>query len=447
MKAGPPIALVSSKVVLPDGCRPAAVLVAGPTISDVVDPGDVPADYSIVDFDDLVIAPGLIDAHVHINEPGRTEWEGFESATRAAAAGGVTTIVDMPLNSSPVTTSADALRAKRNAAGEKCNVDVGFYGGLVPGNQDELTGLVDGGVMGVKAFLCDSGLPEFPAASLGDVARAARWLAENDTPLLVHAELPTAAAGSPSADSMRAFAAHRRTWEPRAIEALVAISGETGCAVHVVHVSQGAGANLIEQAARRGVSISAETCPHYLTFCCEEIDVDDPIVKCAPPLHDAANREALWAAVAQGRIHTIGSDHSPCPPAMKAGRFADAWGGISSLQLTLPIVWSGFARRNLPIDLMFRLLAANPAELLGVGSRKGRIAVGLDADLCIWDPGDRWIVEGAALEHRHGHTPYEGATLTGRVIQTYLRGKTVFDQGQFPLVHSGEIVVPARKAI
>lgn len=429
-------ALTSRRVVLPADVRRAAVVIEGERIAAVVDPTRLPAGTPVEDFGDLVIAPGVVDAHVHINEPGRTEWEGFETATRAAAAGGVTTLVDMPLNSSPVTTTVAALAAKRGAAAGKCWVDVGFYGGLVPGNTEQIEPLLDAGVLGIKAFLCDSGLAEFPAATADDLRAAAPRLARRSRPLLAHAELPDATAPRPS--DVRSYAQYVASrppqWEAAAIELLIDVCRESGCPVHVVHLANGDALPMIEAARREGLPLTIETCPHYLHFATGDVADGDTRFKCAPPLRDARHRELLWDGLRRGAIDTIGSDHSPCPPEMKqaeTGDFGAAWGGIAGLQLTLPVVWTNAARRGFELAEVFRWLSAAPAGLVRLSDQKGRLAVGCDADVVVWDPAATWSVRGEALEHRHKLTPYEGLVLNGRVNRTYVRGRLVYDQGEF----------------
>jgi allantoinase len=438
--------LASRRVVFPDGVRPAAVLIDGGKIAGVIEGKFeqiyVPRGYGVEDLGDLVIAPGLIDAHVHINEPGRTEWEGFETATKAAAAGGVTTIVDMPLNSSPVTTTVAALDAKRQAAMGKCWVDVGFYGCLVPGNAEHIAPLLDAGVMGIKAFLCDSGLDEFPAATEADLRAAAPHLVRHQRPLLVHAELTNATAPRP--EVARKYADYLATrppqWEWDAIYLLSDVCKETGCPIHIVHLANGPAVAFLEQIKRGGMPITVETCPHYLHFDAGQIPDGGTHFKCAPPIRDAMHRGLLWDGLQRGVIDTIGSDHSPCPPAMKqleTGNFMAAWGGIASLQLTLPIVWTECVARQIPIDHMFQWLATNPAKLAGLSARKGRIAAGCDADLVVFDPDATFQVTPERLHYRHQLSPYLGETLSGVVKATYLRGQPVFADGGFPEEPSG----------
>ena len=344
-------AVRSRRVVTPEGERAGAVLVRGERIVAVVDEGAVLPGTPTEDLGDLVLMPGLVDSHVHVNEPGRTEWEGFESATHAAAAGGVTTLVDMPLNSSPVTTSRDALERKREAAGGRGSVDCAFWGGLVPGNAAEVGRLLDAGACGVKAFLVHSGIDDFPAAGEADLRAALPILAERGKPLLVHAELAHDAA--PPAGDPRRYATYLESrppsWEREAVALLLRLCRELRAPIHVVHLSAAGAAALVAEARREGLPLSAETCPHYLALAAEEIGDGRTEFKCAPPVRERANRDALWDALVDGTIGLVVSDHSPCPPALKRreqGDFIAAWGGIASLQLALPVVWTEARRRG-----------------------------------------------------------------------------------------------------
>jgi allantoinase len=377
-----------------------------------------------VDLGDLALLPGLVDSHVHVNEPGRTEWEGFATATRAALAGGVTTICDMPLNSSPVTTTVAALRAKVAAAAGQCAVDVAFWGGAVPGNAAELAGLLDAGVVGFKCFLIDLGLPEFPPLSREELRSAMAALAGSGAPMLVHAEDPSQVT-KPNGPSYDAFVASRPTVaERRAIETVIAAAAFSGARAHIVHLAAADCAALIASARAAGIALTAETCPHYLFFAAEEVQPEHTEFKCCPPIRYAVNREALWRALGDGAIDGIVSDHSPCSPALKEPDFRTAWGGISSLQLGLPVVWSVARRRGFSLADVAQWMAAFPASLAGLPA-KGRIAAGCDADFVAFDPEASWTVEGASLLHRHPVTPYEGRTLTGQVARVWLGGVEV----------------------
>ena len=411
----------SRRTVLPDGERPAAVAVREGRIAAVL-PYDAGADAAEdVDLGDVALLPGLVDSHVHVNEPGRTEWEGFVTATRAAAAGGVTTIVDMPLNSLPPVVTAGALAVKREAAEGRCAVDVGFWGGAVPGNVPELRRLHDAGVYGFKCFVSPSGVEEFPELDEAGVRAAMREIASFGGLLVVHAEDP-ARLTEPSGPGYAEFLASRPAdSEGAAISLFARLAAETGCRAHIVHLSAAGSLPLLDEWRARGARISAETCPHYLTLTAGDVPEGGTEFKCCPPIRDAGNRERLWEGLASGRIGCVVSDHSPCVPELKAGGFDTAWGGISSLQLGLPAVWTAARARGHGLSDVVRWMAAGPAELVGM-SAKGRIAPGADADLVAFDPDRTFTVDPAALRHRHPVTPYAGRELTGVVERVWLRG-------------------------
>ena len=377
--------------------------------------------------EDVVLLPGLVDAHVHVNEPGRTEWEGFASATRAAAAGGVTTILDMPLNSIPPTVDVAALEVKRKSALGQLSVDVGFWGGAVPGNLGELTGLHAAGVFGFKCFLVHSGVEEFPPLRPEHLEDYLRVLRTVDGLLIVHAEDGDAIEQAPSvhSDDYRDFLSSRpRVAEDRAIGRVIDAARATGARAHILHLSSSDALPLIAEARRDGVRITTETCPHYLTFAAEEIPAGATQFKCCPPIREAANREQLWQGLADGTIDCIVSDHSPCTPELKRldlGDFAQAWGGISSLQLGLSDVWTEARRRGFSLPDVVRWMAERPAQLVGL-QRKGRIEAGYDADFCVFAPDDGFVVDPATLFHRNPITPYAGRHLDGVVRSTWLRG-------------------------
>lgn len=382
------------------------------------------------DVGEMVILPGLVDPHVHINEPGRTEWEGFETATAAAAAGGITTLVDMPLNSAPVTTTATALETKRAAAAGKLKVDVGFHAGLVPGNEDEIAGLLDASVRGVKAFLCHSGIDEFPAATEKELRQVMPLLADRDVPLLVHAELESAV---PAMADPRRYADYLATrpakFERDAIDLMIQLCRETRCRTHIVHLADAGSLPTLRDARTEGLPLTVETCPHYLTFAAEEIPDGATQFKCAPPIRDADNREGLWAGLAEGVIDFIASDHSPCPPEMKqlaTGRFDQAWGGISSLQLGLPIVWTEASKRGHSLAEVVEWMCHAPARLVGC---EFGIQVGAPANLALFDADESFVVRGESLHHRHPLTPYEGRNLLGAVSRVYHHGLALSDSG------------------
>ena len=388
--------LRSNRVVLGDEVRPATVRWEHGVVVEVGD-GSAARDYG-----DLVVLPGLVDSHVHVNEPGRTDWEGFATATMAAAAGGTTAIVDMPLNSLPPTTTVTALQEKRNAARGQLAVDVAFWGGIIPGSFGEIPGLVDAGVCGFKVFLTDSGVPEYPPVQPGDLTSFSL-----DVPLLVHAE-----ADEHLRTPGPSYAEYLESRPAAAEAAAIRQVGALEMAVHILHVSSAEGVDAI--ASTRGVS--GETCPHYLTF--TAADVTGVEFKCAPPIREAEHREALWEGLKNGVLSMVVSDHSPSPPNSKRGDFATAWGGIASLQLRLPATWTGAVGRDVGLAELARWLAFAPAELAGLDDRKGSIDVGKDADFVVFDPDGETMVSGRDLHHRHPMTPYEGMRLRGRVLDT-----------------------------
>src|SRR5580704_10378079 len=370
---------------------------------------------------DEVLMPGLVDSHVHVCEPGHTEWEGFASATRAAAAGGITTLVDMPLDSVPVTVSVDALRVKQQAAQSQAHVDVAFWAGVIPGNTPDLGPLARAGVAGFKCFLADSGSPDFPPVDARQLLSALRVITELGLPLLVHAESPPARATA--APGYAGYLASRpRGLENLAVAQVIEAARATGGHAHIVHLSSSDALPMIVSARREGVRVSAETCPHYLTLTAEEIT--DTKAKCSPPVREAANRELLWTGLRDNILDQVVSDHSPCSGQMKvAGDWDQAWGGISSLQLGLPLVWTQARRRGIGLAQVAAWMAAAPARLAGLAA-KGRIAPGCDADLCVLAPEQSFMVDPASLHHKHPTTtPYAGRTLDGVVRATILRGR------------------------
>ena len=420
-------------VVLPDGIRRAEVEIRDGKIYAIHTDG-FSSSATVLDAGDRYVMPGIVDTHVHINEPGRTEWEGFESATRAAAAGGVTTLVDMPLNSIPPTATVAALETKRAAAGASCHVDVGFWGGVVPGHAKHIEPLARAGVLGFKCFLSPSGVDEFANVTERDLREAMPILASVGLPLLVHAELPSELR-DPAGDPRR-----YQTWldsrppaaETAAINLLIELAREFGAHVHIVHLAAPVALGVIRRARRSGVKLTVETCPHYLTFAAEDISDGATAFKCAPPIRNARERDALWQGLLDRTIDLVATDHSPAPPAMKNlddGDFLRAWGGIASLQLGLSAVWTGAHARKVTMDRVVEWMSAAPARLAGLEGSRGRIAPGYDADLIVFDPNEEWTVSGRALEHRHPVTPYEGLRLRGKVKTTILRGDIVFDAG------------------
>ncbi|KOV27548.1 allantoicase [Streptomyces sp. XY431] len=432
----------SRRVVLPDGERPADVLVRDGKIERIAAHGTLPADgHRVTDLGGTALLPGLVDTHVHVNEPGRTEWEGFATATRAAAAGGVTTIVDMPLNSVPPTTTLAGLEAKRKTAEGQAWVDLGFWGGAVPDNLADLEPLHRAGVFGFKSFLAPSGVDEFPHLEAAGLEAALAEQARLGALAIIHAEDPAVLAAAPQQPGVhyRDFLASRPAGaETAAVARLLDAARRTGARVHVLHVSSAAVLPLLRRARADGVRVTAETCPHYLTLAAERVPDGGTAFKCCPPIRDEANRDALWEALAAGEFIAVVSDHSPSTPDLKllpehggSGDFAAAWGGIASLQLGLPAVWTEARRRGRTLAEVVGWMSAGPARLVGLDGRKGAIAVGHDADLVAFDPDADFAVHAAELHHRNPVTPYAGRTLTGAVRTTWLRGRVV-DPGGAP---------------
>ena len=420
-----------SRVVTPNGVRAASVHVRDGRIAHVAALDDMPASAEVIDAGENLVMPGVVDTHVHVNEPGRTEWEGFDSATHAAAAGGVTTILDMPLNSIPATTTVAALDVKRRAAEGKCIVNVEYIGGVIPGNSGELEGLRDAGVRAFKCFLSPSGVPEFPEVTESDLRESFPILERLGLPLMVHAEDPTRLLGGPAGGSLRYadwLASRPVTAERSAIEMLVRLMEIWPARVHIVHLSSASSLDVVRSAKARGLPITVETCPHYLTFAAEEIPNGATEYKCAPPIRSAAEREALWSALIAGDIDLVASDHSPCPPVLKEpdSDFFAAWGGIASLQISLPAVWTGARRRGVPPERIAQWMSVAPARLAGLDHRKGKIEQGFDADVTIWNPEASFVMNPDVLEHRHHVTPYAGREMCGLVVATYVAGRLVF---------------------
>ena len=430
-------AIFSSRVITPADVVSATIFVDGGRIVAIdrcesCKQDEIPDGTKFIDASDQVVSPGIIDTHVHINDPG-THWEGFETATRAAAAGGVTTLIDMPLNSIPVTTNVAAFKAKQLAAQGKCRVDVGFYAGLIPGNESELEALMANGVIGIKAFLCHSGLDEFPAADEQTLRAALPILKAHNIPLLAHAEIVSDLGGNqtpPDARSYQHFVTSRPPeFELAAIELLIKLCREYQTPIHIVHLATAKALPMIVGAKKAGLPLTVETCPHYLFFDDTDIEDGQTEFKCVPPIRDVANRMLLCEAVADGTIDTIGSDHSPCPPDLKLlehGDFGRAWGGIAGLQLSLPAIWTVANKLGWNFKLLAEKLSGNPAQIFGL-QHSGRIEVGCNADFVIWNPDETFVVDSGSLQHRHKTTPYDGRTLNGLVRQTWLRGRTVFD--------------------
>ena len=430
----------STRVLTAAGIAPAVVHIAGGRITRLSGYNDYPPHALLDDAGSLVVMPGVVDTHVHFNEPGRTEWEGLASGTAAAAVGGVTTVVDMPLNSVPATTDVEGFDRKRAAADGRVYVDVAFWGGVVPGNTNQLRALAGRGVAGFKAFMVPSGVDEFPHVSEQDLRDAMPVLADLGLPLLVHAEWPGIIDGA-SRDFAGCDPRRYDTWlssrpphaETEAIDLLIRLCREYRTRIHIVHLAAAAALPALGGARAERLAITVETCPHYLTFAAEGIVDGATAFKCAPPIREKRNQAALWRALAEGTIDLIASDHSPCPPAMKqleSGDFVKAWGGIGSVELLLSAVWTGAVQHGLPLARVARLLCTAPAELAGLKSRKGSIAVGLDADLVMWDPDAEFTVDQRRLRQRNKITPYDGLRLRGAVHRTYLRGQLVYSRDE-----------------
>ena len=427
-------AIRARRVITPGGERPATVLIRDGLIVSLADYQAAP-DNAVTVADTDVLLPGLVDSHVHVNEPGRTEWEGFATATAAAAAGGVTTIVDMPLNSIPATVTAAALAEKQAAAAGQLAVDVAFWGGAIPGNVADLRPLHDAGVAGFKCFLLPSGVAEFPPLGPAELAAAMTEIASFGGLLIAHAEDPAVIAAAPPAQGRRyaGFLASRPPEaEVRAIAGLLAGTRRTGCRTHIVHVSAAAALPLLRAAKADGLPVSAETCPHYLTLRAEDIPDGGTQFKCCPPIRDEANRDQLWAGLLDGTIDCVVSDHSPCTVAAKRlaagdaqrGDFGAAWGGIASVQLGLPVLWTEAARRGIGLDQVAGWLAAAPARLAGLAGR-GSIAPGQRADFCVFAPDESFVLDSGMLRQRHPVTPYLGQRLRGVVRETWLAGAPI----------------------
>jgi len=431
--------VTGQRVLTGETMGPAALRVASGTIREVLPLAAVPPGAPTLDAGPLVVMPGVVDTHVHINDPGRDSWEGFETATRAAAKGGVTMVCDMPLNSLPSTVSIEALHAKAKALEGRAHVDVGLTGGAVPENPRALADLFREGVLAFKCFLADSGVAEFSHVDEAALATAMGILADVGAPLFVHAELPgpleeaaRALSGDPRAYAT--FLASRpKTAEDLAVAMVIRQCRDTRARAHIVHLSSASALDLVLRAKDDGLPFTAETCPHYLTFAAEDVADGATSFKCCPPVREAENREKLWEALKKGILEQVVTDHSPSTIDLKcsdSGDFMRAWGGISSLQLGLSAVWTEASRRGMSLVDVSRLLSSAPAKLVGLEGRKGRLAPGYDADIVFFDPDGAFSVAAAELEHKNKITPYEGRTLRGNVHRTMLRGETIYELGK-----------------
>lgn len=432
--------IFSNRCWLDGKLQPATVCIENNVISAI-------HQFKIVDAEDVgdfILMPGVIDAHVHINEPGRTEWEGFETATQAAAAGGITTIVDMPLNASPVTTTVSAFNEKLAASKNKLNVNVGFYGGLTPGNENELEGLIQAGVLGIKCFLTHSGIDEFPNVGEAEIDAAMPVIAKHGISLLAHCELEGKKSENLFSDfpnSYRYYLASRpKQWENDAIELMIKLCRKHNCKTHIVHVSSAEALPAIEKAKQEGMPLTAETCAHYIYFNAEDIPDSNCLYKCAPPIREKENNDLLKASLKTGVLDFIATDHSPAPPDIKeltTGNLQKAWGGIAGLQFLLPAAWTAM-KGTLSIEKFIPLLTAHPARFLQVENRKGKLEVGYDADIIVWNPDEKFEVKAKNILHRYDCSPYNGQQLFGTVQQTIVNGDTVYQDKRIIQKNKGQ---------
>jgi len=437
-------AIKSDRTITPDGIKKAVVLIKDGLIADIL-PGLPEGDYAVTDVGDRVLMPGVIDPHVHINEPGRTDWEGFDTATRAAIAGGITTLVDMPLNSSPVTTTVKAFNEKINSTKGQLHTNCGFWGGIVPGNEKEIEPLIRQGVLGFKAFLTHSGIDEFPNVTENDLRKVMPIIAKHGLPLLVHCELssPLLWRGVGGEVYQNYLASRPKKWEDDAIALMIRLCEEYNCRTHIVHLSSADSIDQIVKAKQKGLPLTVETAQHYLYFNAEDIKEGQTTVKCAPPIRERENNEKLWQALKDGIIDFVATDHSPSLPEMKEmqnGDFMKAWGGISSIQFALPVLWTAAKKHNCSLNDMTKWLCEKPAALPGLHHTKGKIQKGYDADFVVWDPEKSFTVTEDVIHHKHKITPFLNEKLYGVVEQTWISGKKVFDKEKF-ILNNGSIVL------
>ena len=447
------LVLHSKRVITPKGIIEASVFISDGIITEIKEQGFDAKIPGIENLGNLVIMPGIIDSHVHINEPGRTEWEGFETITKAAIAGGITSLVDMPLNSSPVTTNVENFNDKVIATKGKLYCNCGFWGGIVPENADNLNPLIDAGVLGIKAFLTHSGIDDFPNVTLDDLRKALPLLANKQVPLLAHAELDDEHEAihhfEKNPKNYQAFLNSRpKRWEDNAVKMMIQLCEEHQAKIHIVHLSSAGSLKQLQEARNKGLPITVETCPQYLYFCAEEIPDENTLFKCAPPIRERENNEKLWNALKSGLIDFIVTDHSPATPELKkieSGNLKEAWGGIASIQFALPVVWTAAVKRNCNLEQLCNWLSANVAKFIGQENRKGKIAEGYDADLVVWNPEEEFVVSANDIYYRHKISPYVGEKLKGVVKQTYVGGEKVFDTKVLDKKPIGKLIIGGKK--
>jgi allantoinase len=428
-------AFISSRIVLDKELFDGVVIVENETIIQILK--ELPKDFDGVvhDLGSDVLAPGIVDTHVHINEPGRTEWEGFLTATSAAAAGGITTVMDMPLNCLPVTTTKDALEIKINEVSGKLFINVGFWGGVVPESLDELEDLLNAGVFGVKSFLIDSGIKEFPEMKEKDLNKAMPIIAKYNCPYLIHAEIddPSLSIDGATKNYQTFLDSRPRSFENNAIDLMISLSEKNQCPVHIVHLSSSDALPALDKAKKENVLISVETCPHYLLFESEQIQEGETLYKCCPPIREKENKEKLWEGLKNGTIDFIVSDHSPCTPQLKCmseGDIARAWGGISSLQFGISLIWTEMRQRGMTLNDLFHFMSKKTSNFIGLDQSHGRIKAGYRADFVVFNPDVQYVISKSDILHKNKETPYEGRSVFGKVKQTILSGKVIFKDGQ-----------------
>lgn len=441
-------AIHSNQTIILNTIINATVSIENGIITDIVEGLIDDTSIEIIDVQNKILMPGIIDPHVHINEPGRTDWEGFDTATKSALAAGITTLVDMPLNASPVTTTADAFDQKIQSTKNKLHTNCGFWGGIIPGNENKIEKLIEKGVLGFKAFLTHSGIDEFPNVTEVDLKKAMPFIAKYNLPLLVHCELSNEIQHSIFNTQNKSYqnylASRPKAWEDKAIAMMIRLCEEYNCRTHIVHLSSSNSIEQIATAKQKGLPLTVETAQHYLYFNAEDIKDGQTQFKCAPPIREKTNNEKLWQALKEGIIDFVATDHSPAPPNLKeiqTGDFMKAWGGIASLQFALPVLWTAAKKHNCSLNDVAKWLCEKPAQFIGKQNTKGKIQKGYDADLIIWDDKKQFTVTENIIQHKHKITPYLTETLYGVVEQTYLAGEKIYDNGNILHLSKGKIVL------